>query len=116
MRDDVPGEAAVLIDQVQSEETGDFPVERGYIWTSCASVENGNPLFWDDKVAAEITGGPVAPPSRLSTGFRPPQWAPGRRGRPLPLRVLLGLKDELVRLVRGMPPNPISFYEPVRPG
>ena len=40
------------IGEVQYEETGEFPVERGYIWTTCASVENGNPLFWDDDAAA----------------------------------------------------------------
>ena len=67
-----------LIDKVQYEETGEFPVERGYIWTSCASVENGNPLFWDDDVAAEeITGGPIAPPTMISVWFRPHHWAPG---------------------------------------
>ena len=63
---------------MQYEETGEFPVERGYIWTSCASVENGNPLFWDDDVADEITGGPIAPPTMLSVWFRPHHWAPGR--------------------------------------
>ena len=66
------------IGAVQYEETGEFPVERGYIWTTCASVENGNPLFWDDEVAADISGGPIAPPTMLSVWFRPHHWAPGR--------------------------------------
>ena len=56
---------------------GEFPVERGYVWTSCASVENGNPLFWDHEVADELTGGPIAPPSMVSVWFRPHHWAPG---------------------------------------
>ena len=67
-----------LIDVPQYEEAGEFPVERSYIWTSCGSVENGNPLFWDDAVAEEITGGPIAPPTMLSVWFRPHHWAPGR--------------------------------------
>ena len=67
-----------LIGVPQYEETGEFPVERGYIWTTCASVENGNPLFWDDDVADEITGGPIAPPTMISVWFRPHHWAPGR--------------------------------------
>src|SRR5881409_3156890 len=78
MSDELPADVAALIGEVQYEEAGDFLVERGYIWTSCASVENGNPLFWDDKVAAELTDGPIAPPSMLSTWFRPHHWAPGR--------------------------------------
>ena len=79
-RDDheLPDDVEKLIDEAQYEEDGEFPVERGYIWTTCASVENGNPLFWDDEVADEITGGPIAPPTMLSVWFRPHHWAPGR--------------------------------------
>ena len=62
----VPGEVLGWIDQVRYEEQGEFPVERGYIWTVAASVENGNPLYWDDEVAAEVTGGPIAPPTMIS--------------------------------------------------
>ena len=43
--DDIEG----LIGVEQYEEEGEFPVEQGYVWTTCASVENGNPLFWDDR-------------------------------------------------------------------
>ena len=74
----LPDDVQALIGTVQYEEAGEFPVERGYIWTACASVENGNPLFWDDAVADEITGGPIAPPTMLSVWFRPHHWAPGR--------------------------------------
>ena len=52
---DLPDDVHKLIDQPQYEIDGEFPVEQGYIWTSCASVENGNPLFWDGAAADEIT-------------------------------------------------------------
>ena len=74
----LPPRVEKLIDQVQYEEAGEFPVERGYIYTSCSSVENGNPLFWDDEVAQSLTGGPIAPPTMISVWFRPHQWSPGR--------------------------------------
>ena len=64
----------------------------GYIWTTCASVENGNPLFWDDEVAGPLTGGPIAPPTMLSVWFRPHHWAPGRAEAALPLQVHFDLK------------------------
>jgi len=51
--DDIEG----LLGVSQYEEVGEFPVEQGYIWTTCSSVENGNPLFWDPEVAEEVTGG-----------------------------------------------------------
>ena len=66
-----------LIGKEQYHEVGEFPVEQGYVWTSCASVENGNPLFWDPEVADALTGGPISPPSMVSVWFRPHH---GRRG------------------------------------
>ena len=49
--DDLPDDVAALIAEVQYEVAGEFPVQQGDIWTSCSSVENGNPLFWDPAVA-----------------------------------------------------------------
>ena len=113
---DLPDEVAGWIDAVRYEESGDFPVERGYIWTACASVENGNPLFWDDKAAAEITDGPIAPPSMLSTWFRPHHWAPDVEEQRLPLQVHFDLKERLDLPEAVMSDNTMTFHEPVRPG
>jgi len=105
-----------LIDQPQYEEEGEFDVERGYIFTSCSAAENGNPLFWDDDVAAEITGGPVAPPSMISVWFRPHHWSPYRDEPGLPLRVHFDLKERLGLPEAVMTGNEVVFGEPVRPG
>jgi uncharacterized protein len=112
----LPADVAGLIDQVQYEETGEFPVERGYIWTSCASVENGNPLYWDEEVAAELTDGPIAPPSTISTWFRPHVWSPGQNEQKLPLQVHFDLKKRFDLPEAVMSDNTITFHEPVRPG
>jgi uncharacterized protein len=109
-------EIRALIGVPQYEETGEFPVEQGYIWTTCSSVENGNPLFWDDEVAARLTGGPVAPPTMLSVWFRPHHWAPGRSAPRLPLQVHFDLKERFALPEAVMSDNTIVFYEPVRPG
>ena len=95
---------------------GEFPVERGYVWTSCASVENGNPLFWDDEVAESLTGGPVAPPTMVSVWFRPHHWAPGRTEQALPLQVHFDLKERFGLPEAVMTDNTIEFFEPVRLG
>jgi acyl dehydratase len=114
--DDLPEDVVALVGRVQYEEESDFPVERGYVWTTCASVENGNPLFWDDEVAAEVTGGPIAPPSMLSVWFRPHHWAPGRTEPGLPLQAHFDLKDRFGLPEAVMTDNTIVFHEPVRPG
>jgi uncharacterized protein len=98
------------------EQEGEFPVEQGYIWTTCASVENGNPLFWDERVATDIAGGPIAPPTMVSVWFRPHHWAPGRTTEALPLQVHFDLKEGLGLPEAVMTDNTIVFHEPVRPG
>ena len=113
---ELPADVEKMIGELQYEETGEFPVERGYIWTSCASVENGNPLFWDDAVADALTGGPIAPPSMLSVWFRPHHWAPGRDEPLLPLQVHFDLKARFDLPEAVMTDNTIVFHEPVRPG
>ena len=113
---ELPDDVAVLIGVRQYEEDGEFPVERGYIWTTCSSAENGNPLFWDDEVADEITGGPIAPPTMMSAWFRPHHWAPGRTEQRLPLQVHFDLKERFDLPEAVMTDNTNIFYEPVRPG
>jgi uncharacterized protein len=113
---DLPPEVEKLIDQVQYEEAGEFPVERGYVYTSCSSVENGNPLFWDDAVAHDLTGGPIAPPTMISVWFRPHQWSPGRTQPGVPLKSHFDLKEIFDLPEAVMTDNTIVFHEPVRPG
>jgi uncharacterized protein len=114
--DELPSDVAASIDQVQYEQTSDFPVERGYVWTSCASVENGNPLFWDDAVAEELTGGVIAAPTMISVWFRPHHWAPGQADQALPLQVHFDMKERFELPEAVMTDNSIVFYEPVRLG
>jgi acyl dehydratase len=104
------------IGQKRYELWGEFDVERGYIFTSCASVQNGNPLFWDEKAAQEITGGFVAPPTMISVWFRPHHWSPGRSEEAVPLQVHFDLKKRLGLPEAVMTDNTITFYEPVRVG
>ena len=113
---DIPDDVKQLIGVYQYDETGEFPVERGYIWTSASSVENGNPLFWDDEVAAAITDGPIAMPTMLSAWFRPHHWSPHRDGEGLALQVHFDMKARFDLPEAVMSDNTIIFHEPVRPG
>jgi hypothetical protein len=94
MTTDLLAQARALVGLEQYPEAGEFPVERGYVWTSCASVENGNPLYWDDEVAQALTGAPIAPPTMVSVWFRPHHWAPARDTEALPLQVHRSISDE----------------------
>lgn len=113
---ELPDDVRSWIGKTLVEEEAELEVERGYILTSCASVENGNPLFWDPEVARSITGGPIAPPTMLSVWLRPHHWAPGRAGARLPLEVHFRLKERLELPEAIIAGNEMSFGEPVRPG
>jgi acyl dehydratase len=113
---DVPDDVLASVGQVQYEERSEFAVEHGYVWTTCSSVENGNPLFWDDDTAARITGGPIAMPTMLSVWFRPHQWSPGRTEPAVPLQVHFDLKERLDLPEAIISENTITFHEPVRIG
>ena len=113
---EIPAEVQGWIGQKKYEEWGEFDVERGYIFTSCSSVQNGNPLFWDEKAAEELTGGPIAPPSMISVWFRPHYWSPGRTEEAVPLQLHFDLKATLGLPEAVMTDNTITFHEPVRVG
>ena len=113
---EIPAEVQDWIGQKRYELWGDFDVERGYIYTTCSSVMNANPIYWDDKAAQEITGGPIAPPAMISVWFRPHHWSPGRDEGAVPLQCHFDLKDRLGVPEAVMTDNAIIFYEPVRVG
>jgi acyl dehydratase len=113
---ELPQEVRGWIGQKRYEQEGEFDVERGYVFTTCASVENGNPLFWDEQAAQEITGGWIAPSTMLSVWFRPHHWAPGRKEQAQPLQVHFDLKAALELPEAVMTDNTIVFGDPVRPG
>jgi acyl dehydratase len=113
---DIPDAVTALIGELQYEHDAGFPVEHGYIWTSCASVENANPLFWDDEVAESLTDGPIAPPTMLSVWFRPHHWSPGRSEPAVPLQAHFDLKELLELPEAIISDNTIVFHDPVRVG
>jgi acyl dehydratase len=114
--DDLPEEVRGWIGGERYVEQTEFPIEMGYVYTTCSSVENGNPLFWDEKTAQELTGGPITPPTMLSVWFRPHRFAPGRTTEAQPLQVHFDLKKLLDLPEAVMTDNTMVFGEPVRPG
>jgi uncharacterized protein len=109
-------EARSWLDQSRHAVVGEFDVERGYFWTACAAVQNGNPLYWDERLAAELTGGPTAPLTLLSAWFRPHYWMPGRDVIPLPWQTHFDLKATLALPEAVATDSEVVFGAPVRPG
>ena len=77
---DLPADVQAMLGKPLYVEQTEFPIEMGYVYNTCAAVQNGNPLFWDAQAAQDITNGQIAPPTMLSVWFRPHYWAPGATG------------------------------------
>ena len=114
--DELPADVAELIGVPQYPKTADFDVERSYTYDTCAATQNGNPLLWDDAVAAELVGGPIAAPTTLSLWMRPHYWQPGAAGEQVALQVHFDLKARFDLPEAVMTDNTLILHEPVRPG
>jgi acyl dehydratase len=114
--DELPADIAALIGVPQYQQTADFDVERSYTYNTCAATQNGNPVYWDDEVAQEITGGPIAPPTTLSLWMRPHYWQPGAAGEQVALQVHFDMKAAFDLPEAVMTDNTLILHDPVRPG
>lgn len=112
----LPAEVEALVGRPMYEQSADFDVERSYAYNTCAATANGNPIFWDEAVAAEVCGGPVVPPTTLSLWMRPHYWQPGASGEQVALKVHFDLKEIFGLPEAVMTDNTLVFHEPVRPG
>ena len=89
-------------------------VEKGLWQNFCASVEDGNPLYWDEKIAKSYTGRLIAPPAMLPSWVVHNEWDPKKENlnRPMELHFLL---KEALDLPLGIVTNiDMKFFEPVR--
>jgi hypothetical protein len=114
--DDLPEEVQSWIGQERYTENTQFPIEMGYVLTMLSATQNGNPLYWDEKVARDLTDGPITLPTMVSAWFRPHDWSPGRTEPAVALQLHFDLKDRLQLPEAVMSDNTIVFGEPIRPG
>ena len=83
----------------------------------CASVENGNPLFWDEDVADEHHRRAHRPAHHALGVVPAPSLGARTHDAPhLPLQIHFDLKERLGLPEAVMTDNTIVFHEPVRPG
>ncbi len=113
---DLPEVVQSWIGQKRHVEESEFDVERAHIVNGCVSVENGNPIFWDEETAKNLTRGWIAPPSMISTWGRPHFWTPDRTEEGLALKLHFDLKEAFDFPEAIMSDDELVFHKPVRPG
>lgn len=113
---DLPDAVRRLIGVPMYEERSEFDIELGYVFNTCAAVQNANPLYWQRDVADAITAGPITPPTMLSVWFRPHHWTPGASGERKAMQLHFDLKEQLGLPEAVVVTHESVFGEPVRPG
>ena len=113
---EIPPEVHALIGVPQHAEESTFAIEMAYVYNTCAAVQNGNPLFWEEDVAREVTHGWITPPTMMSVWFRPHYWAPGATEERTALMTHFDLKRLLDLPEAVVASNETVFGEPVRMG
>jgi acyl dehydratase len=113
---ELPATVQSWIGEPRYDSTSVVPVEQGYVWTFCAAVQDGNPLYWDAGQAQRITGGATAPPAMLSVWMRGHHWSPDPAGSELPLQVHFDLKRELDLPEAVISGYSLTLHDPVRIG
>lgn len=115
-KDGLPPQVSELIGRRQYEMFGDVAVEQGAIENYCAAVRYGNPLYWSEDCAVKTVGYQFAPPSMISTWFRPHHWKPGADEPQLALRAHFDLKMLLELPEAIISDNELTFGAPARVG
>lgn len=113
---DLPAAVRQMIGIPLYEEKTEFPIEMGYVYNTCAAVQNNNPIFWDPATANALTGGAIAPPTMLSVWFRPHYWTPGANEERKALQAHFDLKHLLDLPEAVVSSNESIFGEPVHIG
>jgi len=98
------------------EVESDVTVDLTSIHSMCAAAYNGNPLYWNDDVARNLTGGYIAPPSSVSAWLRPDYWSPSQNADARALKMHFDLKERFDLPEGVMVDNELTMYKPIRLG
>ena len=111
-----PPTSQALIGELQYEEAAEFPVERGYVWTTRRRSRTATRC-------SGTTPSPTSSPAVRSRrrrcsrrGSAPTTGRPGAPSEKLPLQIHFDLKERFELPEAIMSDNTIVFHEPVRPG
>ena len=113
---DLPLDIAAMVGKVAMVMAPAVTADCAQMTAFLSSVEDGNPLFWDDGVADELAGETIAPPAMLSTFMRPGRWLPDGQ---TPLRAMelhYQLKERLGLELAIVGDSEVAMFDPVRPG
>ena len=114
-RNDLPEEVNKLIGKNSFTDQSPIMIQKGLWQNFCSSIEDGNKIYWDERVAECHTEDLIAHPAMLPSWVHDFEWHPQRK-KVQPMELHFHLKNILNLPLGIVTEVDIEYYLPIKDG
>ena len=115
MQNDLPEEVNKLIGINSFTDQSPIMIQKGLWQNFCSSIEDGNKIYWDERVAECHTEDLIAHPAMLPSWVHDFEWHPQRK-KVQPMELHFHLKNILNLPLGIVTEVDIEYYLPIKDG
>lgn len=115
MQNDLPEEVNKLIGKNSFTDLSPIMIQKGLWQNFCSSIEDGNKIYWDERVAECHTEDLIAHPAMLPSWVHDFEWHPQRK-KVQPMELHFHLKNILNLPLGIVTEVDIEYYLPIKDG
>lgn len=115
MQNDLPEEVNKLIGKNSFTDQSPIMIQKGLWQNFCSSIEDGNKIYWDERVAECHTEDLIAHPAMLPSWVHDFEWHPQRK-KVQPIELHFHLKNILNLPLGIVTEVDIEYYLPIKDG
>ena len=115
MQNDLPEEVNKLIGKNSFTDQSPSMIQKGLWQNFCSSIEDGNKIYWDERVAECHTEDLIAHPAMLPSWVHDFEWHPQRK-KVQPMELHFHLKNILNLPLGIVTEVDIEYYLPIKDG
>ncbi len=115
MQNDLPEEVNKLIGKNSFTDQSPIMIQKGLWQNFCSSIEDGNKIYWDERVAECHTDDLIAHPAMLPSWVHDFEWHPQRK-KVQPMELHFHLKNILNLPLGIVTEVDIEYYLPIKDG
>ena len=115
MQNDLPEEVYKLIGKNSFTDESPIMIQKGLWQNFCSSIEDGNKIYWDERVAEFHTEDLIAHPAMLPSWVHDFEWHPQRK-KVQPMGLHFHLKNILNLPLGIVTEVDIEYYLPIKDG
>ena len=115
MHNDLPEEVNKLIGKNSFTDQSPIMIQKGLWQNFCSSIEDGNKIYWDERVAECHTEDLIAHPAMLPSWVHDFEWHPQRK-KVQPMELHFHLKNILNLPLGIVTEVDIEYYLPIKDG